>query len=489
MDSEWRQLHLFFFPYLAPGHMIPAIDMAKLFASQGLKISIITTPLHASLVSKTIEKSKTLGFKLDVLIIEFPSVQVGLPKGCESYNMVTSPDLRQKFMKAAAMLENPLGKLLQEHRPDCLVASALFPWTTDLAGKFGIPRLIFHATSFFSVSTYECLRLYEPHKNIPSSDSEPFIIPNFPDEIKLTRKQLPDLFTQNVEKGFTNLFKQAIEAELTSYGAIFNSFYELEPAYADYYRKVLGRKAWHIGPVSLCNKETEDKVQRGKEASIHGHECLEWLNSKEPNSVVYVCFGSMANFNDSQLMEIAMGLEASQQQFIWVVKKEKSDGRKEEWLPEGFEKRVEGKGLIIRGWAPQVLILDHKAVGGFVTHCGWNSTLEGVAAGVPMVTWPVAAEQFFNEKLVTQVLRIGVGVGVQQWARFFGDSIRREAIEKALLRIMVGEEVEEMRSRARELGKMANRAVEEGGSSYYDLNALIDDLRSHAIAGEATDNN
>jgi hypothetical protein len=91
----------------------------------------------------------------------------------------------------------------------------------------------------------------------------------------LTRKQLPDLFTQNVEMGSMNLLKQAVEAELTSYRATFNSFYELEPAYADYYRKALGRKAWHIGPVSLCNKETEDIVQRGKEASIHGHECLD----------------------------------------------------------------------------------------------------------------------------------------------------------------------------------------------------------------------
>jgi UDP:flavonoid glycosyltransferase YjiC (YdhE family) len=483
MESQRRQLHLFFFPFLAQGHMIPAIDMAKLFASKGLKISIVTTPLHASQFSKTIEKGKTLGFELDVLIIEFPCVQVGLPNGCESFNMATSPDLRQKFLKAMTMLEHPLGELLQEHRPDCLVASAMFPWATVVARKFGIPRLSFHATSFFSICTSECLRLHEPHKNV-SSDSEPFIIPNFPDEIKLTRKQLPDLFTQNVDAGFMEFYKQVIEAELTSYGAIFNSFYELEPAYADYYKRVLGRNAWHIGPVSLCNKDNEDKAQRGKEASIHGHECLKWLNSKEPNSVVYVCFGSMANFNDSQLMEIAMGLEASQQQFIWVVKREKNDGGKEEWLPEGFEKRVEGKGLIIRGWAPQVLILDHEAVGGFVTHCGWNSTLEGVAAGVPMVTWPVSAEQFYNEKLVTQVLRIGVGVGAQQWVRFLGDSIRREAIEKGLLRIMVGEEAEEMRSRARELGKMANRAVEEGGSSYSDLNALIDDLRSHSIAGE-----
>ena len=425
---------------------------------------------------------------MDVLIIEFPYVQVELPKGFESYHLATSLDLRQKFYKAAAMLEQPLEKLVQEYAPDCLVSSAWYPWTTGLAKKFGIPRLIFHGTSFFSTCALECVRLHEPHKKV-SSDSEPFIIPSFPDDIKLTRNQLPDSFTQNFQTESMKMYEQAIEAELTSYGAVFNSFYELEPAYANYYQKVLGRKAWHIGPVSLSNQDIEDKAQRGREASINCHECLEWLNSKKPNSVVYVCFGSMANFNDSQLKEIAIGLEGSEQHFIWVVKKEKNDEGNEEWLPEGFERRVEGKGLIIRGWAPQIAILDHEAVGGFVTHCGWNSTLEGVSAGVPMVTWPVSAEQFFNEKLVNHILRIGVGVGVQQWVRFLGDSIKREAIQKAVIRIMVGEEAEEMRSRARELGKMAKKAVEENGSSYSDLNNLIEELKSHGIAGEASENN
>ena len=109
-----------------------------------------------------------------------------------------------------------------------------------------------------------------------------------------------------------------MESELRSYGVVVNNFYELEPAYAEHYKKVIGRKAWHIGLVSLCNKEVEDKAKRGKEASIDEHECLKWLATRKPNSVVYVCFGSIANFSDSQLMKIAMGLKASGQQFIWL---------------------------------------------------------------------------------------------------------------------------------------------------------------------------
>jgi UDP:flavonoid glycosyltransferase YjiC (YdhE family) len=163
------------------------------------------------------------------------------------------------------------------------------------------------------------------------------------------------------------------------------------------------------------------------------------------------------------------------------VRKGKNYEKEEaDWVPIGFEKRMNGKGLIIKGWAPQVLILDHEAVGGFVTHCGWNSTLEAVTAGVPMVTWPMAVEQFYNEKFVTHILKIGVSVGVLQWSRE-GDGIKREAVEKAVSQIMVGEEAEEMRGRAKAVGEMGRRAVEEWGSSYPDFDALIEELRLHCL--------
>ncbi|XP_012087486.1 scopoletin glucosyltransferase [Jatropha curcas] len=475
-----QQLHISFFPFMAHGHVIPTVDMAKLFAFRGHKTTIITTPANEPLISKTIQRTKDLGFDINIQILKFPSVEAGLPEGCENLDSVisydNSQDIMDRFWLATAKLEEPLEKLLQEFKPNCLVADMFFPWATDAAAKSGIPRLVFHGTSFFSLCAGESIRLYEPHKKV-LSDSEPFVIPNLPGEIKITRKQLPVFFREEAENNFTKMIKASKESELKSFGVVVNSFYELEQAYADHYRNVLGRKAWHIGPVSLCNRGMEDKAQRGKEASIDEHECLKWLNSKKSNSVIYICFGSVSSFTDSQLKEIAIALEACGQNFIWVVRRNQNSERNEqEWLPEGYEKRMEGKGLIIRGWAPQMLILEHEATGGFVTHCGWNSTLEGVSAGKPMVTWPVSAEQFYNEKLVTEVLKIGIGVGAKEWVRLHGDYVKSEAIEKAISRVMEGEEAEEMRSRARKLGEMARQAVEEGGSSCSDFNTLIQEL-------------
>ncbi|RDY05043.1 Scopoletin glucosyltransferase, partial [Mucuna pruriens] len=479
MGSNYGPLHIFFFPLMADGHMIPFVDMVKLFAAKGVKTSIITTPLNAPTISKAIETTKTHESRnIHIQTIKFPRDEVGLPEGCEHANSLPSLDSFSAFFKATRLLQEPFEQLLLQQRPDCVVADMFFPWATDSAAKFGIPRLVFHGISFFSLCASELMRLYQPYNNT-SFDSEFFVIPNFPGEVKMTRLQVGN-FIRKDDVDFNRFGKELQESEVKSYGVVVNSFYELEKDYADHYMKKLGRKAWHIGPLSLCNKNKEEKTYRGKEASIDENECLKWLDTKNPNSVVYVCFGSIANFPDSQLREIAMGLEASGQQFVWVVRKRGNDGEKgEEWLPDGFEKRIEGKGLIIRGWAPQVLILEHEAIGAFVTHCGWNSTLEGVAAGVPMITWPLGAEQFYNEKLVTEVLKIGVPVGAKTWGFFTGDgSVKWDAVEKAVKMVLAEEEAEAMRNRAKLLKQMARLAVEEGGSSDSNLDALVEELGS-----------
>lgn len=461
---------------MAHGHMIPILDMAKLFSSRGVKATIITTPVHAPMFIQA-----SLGNEIEIEVIKFPSLEAGFPEGCESLDQVLDLDdghlQLSNFFKATIMLQESLEHLLEKFRPNCLVADMFFPWATDIAAKFDIPRLIFHGTSCFALCSSENMRSYKPFKNV-YSDFEPFLIPDLPHQIKLIKTQVPEYDLDEIENDFTKFTDLIRESEKKSYGVIVNSFYDLEPDYVEYYRKNLGRKSWHIGPLLLCNRAAEEKAQRGKKPSIDKHDCLKWLNSKPPKSVIYLCFGSMCNISSSQLHEIAKGLEGSGQQFIWVIRKSE-ERTNQELLPEGFEERMKKKrGLIIRGWAPHMLILEHKAIGAFVTHCGWNSILEGISVGgVPMVTWPMFAEQFLNEKLVTEVLRIGVSVGAKKWSIVVSDDVKSEAIEKAIRDVMIGEEVVEMRNRAMALKEKARKAVEEeGGSSYYDLCALIQEL-------------
>nr|UHH90492.1 UDP-glycosyltransferase [Nicotiana benthamiana] len=478
MDKRTDQLHIYFLPMMAPGHMIPLVDMARQFARHGVKATLITTPLNAPKFSKTIQRDRELGSDISIRTTEFPCKEAGLPDGCENLASTTSTEMTLKFIKALYLFQQPVEQFLEEDHPDCLIAGTLFPWTVDVAAKLGIPRLVFSGTGLLPLCAYHSLREHKPHLKV-ESDTEEFIIPGLPHTIKMSRQQLSDHIKDETENPMTDIIKDVMRAEMTSYGAIVNSFYELEPNYVKHYREGVGRKAWHIGPVSLCNKDNEDKAQRGQEICFSEHQCLDWLNSKKPKSVIYICFGSMSIFSAAQLLEIAMALESSDQQFIWVVKQNTTNEEQNEWMPEGFEEKLKGRGLIIKGWAPQVLILDHEAIGGFVTHCGWNSSLEGVTAGVPMVTWPLSAEQFFNEKLLVEILKIGVPVGAQAWSQRTESRvpINRENIQRAVTKLMVGPEAEEMRSRAAALGKLAKMAVEKGGSSDNSLVSLLEELR------------
>ncbi|BBH07734.1 UDP-glucosyl transferase 73B3 [Prunus dulcis] len=227
----------------------------------------------------------------------------------------------------------------------------------------------------------------------------------------MTKAQLPD---GSVTPRLKDFFDKMGAVETETYGMIVNTFEELEPAYVQAYKKVKNDKLWCIGPASLCNKDDLDKAQRGNKVSIDELHCFKWLDSWALASVLYACFGSMCHLSSEQLIEIGLALEASNKPFIWVVRGCIEIQELEKWIAEsGFEERNRARSLVIHGWAPQTLILSHPAVGGFLTHCGWNSTLEGICAGVPLLTWPLHGDQFINEKLVEQILKISVRVGVE----------------------------------------------------------------------------
>lgn len=270
-----------------------------------------------------------------------------------------------------------------------------------------------------------------------------------------------------------------VEEDSKSEGVIVNTFQELESIYLESYEKFLHKKAWAVGPMCLYNKGLKQMASRGNKASIDEERCLKWLDSMQNGSVLFVNFGSLVRSVPLQLMEIGLGLEASRKPFIWVIKAGDKMPEIEQWLiEENFEERVKDRGLIIKGWAPQIMILSHRAICGFLTHCGWNSTIESICNGVPMITWPHFGDQFLNEMLIVDVLKIGIRIGAERYITWGSEKsdevmITRDDVERKVLELMDEEKGTERRVKARDLGEMAKKAMEEGGSSYKNIELLV----------------
>ncbi|XVE61617.1 hypothetical protein DITRI_Ditri06bG0054700 [Diplodiscus trichospermus] len=484
MASIAKQLHFVLIPLMAQGHMIPMVDMARLLAERGVIVSLITTPQNASRFDTVVQRAMESELQIRLVKIPFPCQEVGLPIGCENLDTLSSRDLLKKFYNALAMWQEPLEQYLEQQKPlpSCVIADKYLSWTSKTAQRFNVPRIVFHGMGCFSLLSSHNVKLHNAHLSV-ASDWEPFLVPGLPQKIEITRAQLPGAFVSLPDLDDTRNKMQ--EAEMSAYGVVINSFNELENGCVEGYQKAINKKVWAIGPVSLCNRINLDKYERGNKASINEQKCLKWLDSMKPRSVIYACLGSLCRLVPAQLIQLGLGLEASEQPFIWVVKTgdQRATDELEKWFSEHkFEERIKGRGLLIKGWAPQVLILSHPAIRGFLTHCGWNSTIESVCSGVPMITWPQFSEQFFNEKLIIQILKIGVRVGVEIPVRWgeeekLGVLVKKEQVEKAIDMLMNGgEEGEKRRIRAQELAQMARKAVEHGGSSYFNMSLLVQDI-------------
>nr|AYC63489.1 UDP-glycosyltransferase [Scoparia dulcis] len=487
--ASQNHLHFVLFPLMAPGHMIPMIDIAKLLARRGVTVSILTTLQNAKRFGPTIHRSISSGLQIRMIVVRFPSVEAGLPEGCENLDTLPSLDMATNFFIALNLLQEEVGQVFDEMqpRPSCLISDMGLPWTTQVAEKFHLPRIVFHGTCCFSLLCSHNIMASNILDTL-ESDSDHVEVPNIPDRIRLRKCHVVGS-TSRKTSVLKDVSEQIRAAEKASYGVVVNSFEELEGEYVKLYSKAKGEKVWCVGPVSLCNKDCSDLVERGNKAAIGEQDCLKWLDSHEPGSVIYASLGSLSRLTVGQMMELGLGLEASNRPFIWALGGDKSGGVEEWVLESGFEARIKKRGLVVRGWAPQLLILSHRAIGGFLTHCGWNSTLEGISAGVPMVTWPLFAEQFCNEKLVVEVLKIGVRIGVEMPVKWgeeekVGVLVKKEDVVEALNVLMdEGEDGKEKRRKARELEEMANKAIEEGGSSYLNLTLLIEEIKTKSNHG------
>lgn len=264
--------------------------------------------------------------------------------------------------------------------------------------------------------------------------------------------------------------KDGLLADVESWGLVVNSFSELEAVYLEHLRQEMGHdRVWAVGPLLPHDDgDSHGPKQRGGSSSVKVEDILSWLDTCEDRKLVYVCFGSQALPPKHVLDQLAFGLEKSGVRFIWSVREPTTAQVENNYgtIPSGFEDRVVGRGLVIRGWAPQVLILRHRAVGAFLTHCGWNSVLEGIVAGVPLLAWPMGADQFANASLLVDEMKVAIRVG--EGAQTVPDP---EELARVLVESVSENRVE--RNAAEDLRGAALEAIKEGGRSEREFDSML----------------
>lgn len=362
-----------------------------------------------------------------------------------------------------------------DNRPPvtCIVADGIFSFAIDVANELGIPIISFRTISACAFWAYYCIPELVDNGELPFEEADMDLqvksIPGM--ESFLRRRDLPNFCRANsISDPILQLVKIETRETRRSQGLILNTFEDLEGPILSEIRAHFAH-VYAIGPLHTHLKSKlpleTTTYSSGNSLWQEDRSCMKWLDSKDFRSVLYVSFGSLTVITRNELIEFWHGLVNSEKHFLWVMRPDLITGKdgENQILTELTEKTKE-RGYMV-DWAPQEDVLAHPAVGGFLTHSGWNSTLESVVAGVPMICWPYFADQQVNSRFVSEVWKIGIDMK---------DTCDRASIEKAV-RDFMGSKREEFCRSSDRMSEMAKRSVSEGGSSYNCLNSLLQDIR------------
>ncbi|CAN6199110.1 unnamed protein product [Urochloa humidicola] len=462
-------------PMWGAGHLMSLLESGKrLLARSGralsLTVLVIPPPTEqiAAEVAGHIRREEASG--LDVRFVHLPAVApptdfVGIEEFVSRIAQMHAPHVRS----AVSALACPVAGVVLD-----FFCSSLIDVCRDLA----VPAYVYF-TSNAAILAF-MLRLPALHEEVPVEFEEmegAIDVPGLPPvPPSCVPKPVTDKKSPNYT-WFTYHGRRFAEAD----GIIINTAAELEPsvlaAIADgrCTRGVRAPTLYPIGPVISFPPPPEQP-----------HECLRWLDAQPAASVVLLCFGSLGFFAAPQAREIAHGLERSGHRFLWVLRGppapgagHPTDANLDEMLPDGFLYRTKDRGLVWPTWAPQKEILAHAAVGGFVTHGGWNSALESLWHGVPMAPWPLYAEQHTNAFTFVADMGVAVAMKVDRKRDNFVEAAELERAVKEL--VGGGEEGRKAREKAMEMKAVCRNAVEEGGSSYAALQRLSEELYKGAV--------
>ncbi|KAK6151619.1 hypothetical protein DH2020_014254 [Rehmannia glutinosa] len=458
--------HILVFPYPAQGHMIPLLDFTHQLAARGrLTITILVTPKNLPLLNPLLAAHPS---SITALVLPFPP-HPAVPAGVENTVELPAGGFRS-MMCVLAELHNPILRWFRSHPspPMAIISDMFLGWTHHLACQLSIRRYVFCPSGAFAISLVNSLWVEMPKRKNAGDVNETVSFPKIPHSPVYPWWQLSPIYRSYVDGDPVSEFvKDSLRANIASYGLVFNTFRELEGVYLDYLMKELGHnRVWSIGPVSPPTDV--GPAERGGSSSVLINEICSWLDTCQDHTVVYVCFGSQSVLTNKQMEQLTLGLEKSGVKFILVIKGATKGHDEGDYgaTPLGFEDRVAGRGVVIKGWAPQVVILRHRAVRVFLTHCGWNSALESIVAGVPMMAWPMGADQFVNATLLVDQLDIAIRVCEGDESVLDSDDLARFLVEAT------SEKWAERRARAMAMSKAAIDAI-EGGSSFGDLDGFV----------------
>ncbi|XP_074271882.1 7-deoxyloganetic acid glucosyltransferase-like [Silene latifolia] len=392
-----------------------------------------------------------------------------------------------KEMLVSNVSSNAINVQNLKHPFTCMIADGLYDFAVDVGNQAGIPVLYFDTISPCCLWVCMCLPRLIDAGHVPIRDMQDLnalvdVVPGM--EAFLRRCDLPDMCRGRDDMDLINM--QRILAQVKQFqraqGIILNTFHDLEPTLLSHISSHCLSQVYTLGPLHflLQRKMEICSLQDSLVTSICSNSfwkedksCMAWLDRQQPRSVIYCSFGSQVVMTKEQLIEFWHGLVNSGSTFLWVKRPGSVIGMDDDfrkWNKEmdtGLINEIERKGLIV-SWAPQEEVLSHSAIGGFLTHSGWNSTIESITNGVPMICWPHYVDQLVNSRVVSEVWKLGFDIK---------DTCDRVTIEKMVKDVM-NLRKNEFLDNATRLANLAKRSVDEGGSSYLSLDCLIEDIRS-----------
>ncbi|KAJ7527979.1 hypothetical protein O6H91_16G079300 [Diphasiastrum complanatum] len=469
--------HALVLPFPAQGHIIPALQLANKLLSQGIRTTFICAQHRINLIPTTLRFTGRVVALPDKVDLEKEKVDAGVQSLCRSADTVE--DMRDSFQQLLNSDQFSDSRIF-------LISDFLLPWTADIAIKINIPRYVFFPSSAtaLSVSMYLPSLMAQIHIPLRSSDlhqCSTFIhVPGLPK--LLAPSDLPSAFREDCPAESRNTCVKSCLLLREASAIVVNSFSELErPCFRalqnDQRLNSNQTKIYSVGPLLQLDYINcpEFNSEEREHHPVEEPSYTKWLDTQSSASVLYISFGSIAQLSVHQIHEIAHGLEKSTHPFLWVIRQPENCSESTaaySLLPDGFQIRTKGRGFITFTWAPQLLILSHPSTGGFFTHCGWNSILESICRGIPVLALPQFGEQDLNCRVVVDELQIGVEVEKGE------DGVAgREEIERAV-RLVMGEKGAELRKKASEWMDAARMA--SVGSSAANFKSLCNKITSYA---------